>query len=110
MRRVRPSGFPEDASEIEVTASLYNPEIARLTVTSSEDLYRTSVPSVPDQHEATSRLVTVYTTKLGDMVVYRPGDRQILFETDLSRLGVHSPVRAAGDACTDHETVRPRRK
>ncbi|XP_065301627.1 lysosomal alpha-glucosidase-like [Dermacentor albipictus] len=90
MRRVRPSGFPEDASEIEVAASLYAPAIARLTVTSSEDMYRTSVPSVTDQHEATSRLITVFTTKVGDVVVYRPGDRQILFETDLSRL-VYTP-------------------
>ncbi|KAL1480723.1 hypothetical protein MTO96_050787 [Rhipicephalus appendiculatus] len=90
MRRIRPSGFPEDSLEIDVAASLFSPEIARITVASYDDLYRTSVPPVPDHHEPASRLLTVYTTKLGDLVVYRPGDRQILFETDLSRL-VYTP-------------------
>ncbi|KAL3178833.1 hypothetical protein MRX96_009505 [Rhipicephalus microplus] len=90
MRRIRPSGFPEDTSEIDVAASLFSQEVARITVTSHDDLYRTSVPAVPDQHEPTSRLLAIYTTKLGDVVVYRQGDRQILFETDLSRL-VYTP-------------------
>ncbi|KAH6943656.1 hypothetical protein HPB50_025048 [Hyalomma asiaticum] len=90
MRRVRPSGFPEDASEIDVVASLFSSEVARLTVTAPDDIYRTSVPPVPEQHEPASRLLAVYTTRLGDVVVYRPEDRQILFETDLSRL-VYTP-------------------
>ncbi|XP_077528166.1 lysosomal alpha-glucosidase-like [Haemaphysalis longicornis] len=40
--------------------------------------------------EAASSMLAVFTTKLGDVVVYRTSDRQILFETDLSRL-VYTP-------------------
>ncbi|KAL1484630.1 hypothetical protein MTO96_032480 [Rhipicephalus appendiculatus] len=110
MRRIRPSGFPEDALEIDVAASLFSPEIARITCCwckASREANENSAyhwcrwrhtmtctapacPPVPDHHEPASRLLTVYTTKLGDLVVYRPGDRQILFETDLSRL-VYTP-------------------
>ncbi|XP_077528158.1 lysosomal alpha-glucosidase-like [Haemaphysalis longicornis] len=90
MRRVRPSGLPEDAAEIDVEATFPSDTTARLTVTSANDPYRTEVPPVPAMREAASSMLAVFTTKLGDVVVYRTSDRQILFETDLSRL-VYTP-------------------
>ncbi|XP_077491736.1 lysosomal alpha-glucosidase-like [Amblyomma americanum] len=90
MTRVRPSGLPEDASQINVRAALHTSQIARLTVTSPEDIYRTNVPTVPEKREPASQALGVYTTRMGDVVVYRRSDGQILFETDIARL-VYTP-------------------
>ncbi|KAK8757491.1 hypothetical protein V5799_004873 [Amblyomma americanum] len=90
MIRVRPSGLPEDASQINVRAALHTSQIARLTVTSPEDIYRTNVPTVPEKREPASQALGVYTTRMGDVVVYRRSDGQILFETDIARL-VYTP-------------------